>query len=756
MIGLHIHAASYFETTEQWPEAIHHYLRAGLQRQAARLIAKYGEDLVSEGRLGLVDEWLLEIPREAIRQNARLSLLFGETSGIRGDQATALEALHRAREYFVRKGDKRLEALACLKLSSVYSNSGDTDRAATAAEDGAAIVPHDDVSTRLRLEGNLAITRTWSTGRLSDVVRECRRIAVEAAMRGLDHFATIAIHNAGAIHLRMGQLDEALADLERASAFWSGTPTSPFMDNDELVSAYLAKGKLDQAMEAAKEGLTRTRPWPRPQVDAQLGYAKVLVAQSRHEEALTVLAAAAANRTVLGAMHRPVFARLVECHYAAGRWLEIPGLRNELLNGPDDLRYSGEVAPALAIATHVEGKCRGECQAVSGMLVDTNRRGASYSAAVGAVKLAVLALDHGVPEKRRAWEAVVRAQIDGYLGGLQWWTRRFARHADIAVKVTGGVQCVLRLLDDDPEGWRASAVDLIEHVEPNHRPQLLQAIVRNANRETPLQLARIEGTDVQTARRRLQVTQAARLFVRTFGGVSIHRGDWDGPEVMISKRRARSLLGVLAAHVDTRLLRDRAIDLLWPDADGDSAVNSLNQTVFQLRRYLDPSYRAGESPEYIESTSDHVGLSRELIRTDLQELRRFTNTAVTMPWARRQAMASRLVSMIRGEFLADLSYETWASSVQVQVHNEVRRYLLPIASAKPVAYDVDVALRAASALVLLDPYDEQATMALAEALSLTGRKVSARRLLVDYANRVRSELGEEVSTRVGIAAEHPA
>ena len=27
VVGLHIHAASYFETTEQWPEAIHHYLR---------------------------------------------------------------------------------------------------------------------------------------------------------------------------------------------------------------------------------------------------------------------------------------------------------------------------------------------------------------------------------------------------------------------------------------------------------------------------------------------------------------------------------------------------------------------------------------------------------------------------------------------------------------------------------------------------------------------------------------------------------
>ena len=66
--GLHIHAASYFETHEQWPQAIHHYLRAGLTPQAARLIARYGEDVVSEGRLGLVDEWLQQLPAKAIER----------------------------------------------------------------------------------------------------------------------------------------------------------------------------------------------------------------------------------------------------------------------------------------------------------------------------------------------------------------------------------------------------------------------------------------------------------------------------------------------------------------------------------------------------------------------------------------------------------------------------------------------------------------------------------------------------------------
>ncbi len=211
VVGLHIHAASYFETSAQWPEAIHHYLRAGLQRQAARLIAKYGEEVVAEGRLGLVDQWLQQLPEDTIKQNARLSLLYGEACGIRGDWDRALESLERARTFFARKGDRRLEALACLKLSTVYSNLGDPSSALQAAHAGAAMVPDDAFATRLRLEGNVAITETWLSGQMAEVVAECQRIAAEADRRGLEHFAAIARHNAGGILLTDGACGPGIA-----------------------------------------------------------------------------------------------------------------------------------------------------------------------------------------------------------------------------------------------------------------------------------------------------------------------------------------------------------------------------------------------------------------------------------------------------------------------------------------------------------------------------------------------------------------
>jgi DNA-binding SARP family transcriptional activator len=49
---------------------------------------------------------------------------------------------------------------------------------------------------------------------------------------------------------------------------------------------------------------------------------------------------------------------------------------------------------------------------------------------------------------------------------------------------------------------------------------------------------------------------------------------------------------------------------------------------------------------------------------------------------------------------------------------------------------------AASALVAIDPYDEAATLALADCLASSGRRIAARELLLRYAEDIRKELDE--------------
>ena len=749
VVGLHIHAASYFETTEQWPEAIHHYLRAGLQRQAARLIAKYGEDVVSSGRLGLVDEWLQQLPHEMIKQNARLSLLYGEACGIRGEWQQALEALNRARDYFSRKGDRRLEALACLKLSSVYSNYGDAERSADVAEAGVALVPPDAVSTRLRLEGNVALTRLWFSGPLQAVVSECERIAKRASELGMEHFAAIGRHNAGEIQLRMGLVKAALVNLEMAARYWNQTPTNPFAFNEDLTTALLLDGQPDRAKAFATEAIRRTSPWPRPRAHALHAWARVLANEGRFDQAIGVLEEATANPGVLGAGHSLFLSGLIEILYLNGRPpAEIIDARARLEAGPPvDPRYAPEVAPSRSLADHVGESCGGKCQQRLRELDEAEGIGANYVAMVGRVKIGALALEHRTKRaKIDAWRALSAAVTRGFIGPMRWWVRKYVEHGHLALELENGPELLASLVRGDPEGWRTCVLSLLPGTTGSARATLLKAAVQQANRETISYLQQMEGRDVADARRQLLYAQAARIYLRTFGGVALRRGSWMGPPIVIEKRRVRALLAVLAAHAHTILTRDMAIDILWPEADGDSAVNNLNQTVFQLRRYLDPTYRQGESPEYVTSSAEQISLSSELIHTDLQEIRRLPDRLASATWEQRQDVARRAISLVRGEFLADLRYEPWASRLQLGVHNEVRAQLLPIALRPGLSFSVQVATDAASALVAIDPYDEAATLALADCLSSSGRRIAARQLLVRYAAEIRTELDESPST----------
>ncbi len=753
--GLHIHAASYFETSEQWPEAIHHYLGAGLHRQAARLIARSGEDLVSEGRLGLVDEWIPQVPLEVIRANARLSLLYGEAHGMRGDWDRAVEALERARGYFSKKGDRRFDALACLKLSSVYSNYGDPSKAAEFAQAGLEIAPADAIATRLRLQGNLAITRVWLTEPLEAVLAECRRIAEESARMGLEHFSAIANHNAGEVLARLGRYPEAVQCLRSASRFWSDPPTHPFADNADLVFSLLSVGDISEARQSAADGLKRTEPWSRPHAIALVGQAAVHVADSRLLDAIACLEAAKADPAVVGVGPISVIdAALAEALFLSGAEpARIADVAGRLAGRPEDPRDASETATARALAIHAVPACSGECITAAAGLLDEAKFSAPGKAVMGEVKIGALRLSH---RRRRdvlkAWTAVGNA-LDAGLGvRLRPWTRLYANHASTAMTLSHGASLLSRLLDGDPEGWRQAVVEALPRAVGADRDLLLQAISRHANRKTIAALRNIQGTDIADVRRQMQQAAAPRLYLRTFGGVSLHRGDWTGPVLHIEKKRVRLLLAALAARPNTALTRDMAIETMWPDAEPNAAINSLNQTVFQLRRYIDPTYRGGESPDYVISSSEQIALNHSLVRTDLEEIRRLPEKVHGADWEQRNALAARAIALVRGEFLSDLPYEDWTAVQQITVHGEVRARLLPIAM-QASGYELGVSLQAASALVTLDPFDEKAVLALADCLTRSGRRVAARDLIVDYATRLHAELDESPSQALTTAAQ---
>jgi len=755
VLGLHIHAASYFETTERWPEAIHHYLKAGLKRQAARLIARYGEDVVAGGQIGLIDEWIEQLPAQAVKENARLSLLSGEALGMRGEWSAALAALQRSRDYFSRKGDRRLMALACLKLSTVHHVKGDPDTASAMATEGLSLVPDDDRVTRLRLEGNLLISSRWQRESVDELKVTCNRIVAEAASMGLDHFAAIGLHNLGILHRESGRLAESLAVLERAWRIWQlSSPSSPFADNMELVLSLLRTGDVDRAEQVAEAGMRMTAPWPRPHLEALCGRALVYAYRDEYQLGIDLLRPYVNANTNLGQVSEYCAGFLLELMILQGDHpTEVDEIAAFMCSRPLDPRRSAATMTALALARHASPSgCDATCGSVARQQIsDAERRGTIETAISGDIKLGFLDLEHRTPGAAQAAVKTLQRALElGLSRTLRPWVRLHAKYLRQLMSTREGVTVVTRLLDEDPTHWRSLVPSVLSKVAGPSRSGLLEALARHGNRELSEGLRTVPGSDVADLRRHLVHQQAPRLFIRSFGPLVIHRGGWEGKVVRVPKRRLRLLLGVLVAYTRQALTRDMVLDLLWPEADPAAAVNSLNQTVFQLRRLLDPGYRDGDSPLYVISNSETVQFNSELVRTDLSEFRRLASRVVSDDHADPQ-VAAALIALVRGEFLSDVRYEDWAWNLAMGVHNEVREVLLPLASGGARANAGNLGLRAASALVGLDSFDETAQIALADRLAEGGRRSAARDSIAQFSQRVREELGEEPSNSLAAA-----
>jgi DNA-binding SARP family transcriptional activator/tetratricopeptide (TPR) repeat protein len=742
--GLHIHAASFYETHEEWPEAIHHYLRARLHPQAARLIARFGEDVAAEARLGLVDEWLQQLPPKTIRENARLCLLSGEALGIRGDWDAAIAALAKAETYFARKGDRRMQALTKLKLSTVLASLGRVEAAAQQARSGLELAPPDALAIQLRLRGNLAITASWLGSPFQEVIDEFRRIVVEAKSRGWEHFAAIGLHNLGVALRHVGRIEESIRSLELAARFWSDLPASPFADNAELVASLLAGGQVGRAEEIASTAVVRTDPWPRPRAEAVYGQALVLAYRGRFKEAVDSLELLLADAGPLGATADLVAALLSECLFLAGQATTNAARLERLLPDKTDPRLEPVVAVARAIAVHVE-ECVGECLEEGALVKSWEARGANFTAASSLVKIASLGLEHrGKAHERLAVTAIQQALGVGALGALRWWLRRYTPYATQLAKADGGDVLLAALCDADPEGWRDALVDVLPEVAGVTRERILTSLGKHATKSVVDRLRSVPGPDVAEVRRLLRHRHAPRLHIRTFGSLVVHRTSWAGPPITVDKRRTRMLLGLLAANLNTALTRDAVLDIMWPDADPGLAVNSLNQTVFQLRRLIEPNYRDGESAQYVISNVDIVQLNPELVTTDLAEFRRLAATHRT---AGMGEVEGRLVSLVKGQFLTELRYEDWAGRLQTAIHAEVREHLLPVATGQHGS-SPDLSIRAAAALLELDEFDDQAYAAMAVHLERSGRRAAARMVLQRYATKIEEELAEEPSPEI--------
>jgi len=192
--------------------------------------------------------------------------------------------------------------------------------------------------------------------------------------------------------------------------------------------------------------------------------------------------------------------------------------------------------------------------------------------------------------------------------------------------------------------------------------------------------------------------------------------------------RSVALLHYLATRPRHAATRDEAIDALWPEAEAQAGLNSLNQAIYHLRRALDPDYdlalQEGTPTPYIRHEAEMVTVNLELVSFDSARLRS------TLDAVRRRARVDQIDDLLDaylGPFAVEVPFEPWAeqhrSALDVGIFAVIEREMAAAHSVGDIDRAIDLALRA----VRIDPTDGAMLEHLALLLDESGSIAGARR-----------------------------
>jgi DNA-binding SARP family transcriptional activator len=231
---------------------------------------------------------------------------------------------------------------------------------------------------------------------------------------------------------------------------------------------------------------------------------------------------------------------------------------------------------------------------------------------------------------------------------------------------------------------------------------------------------------------------APRIWVEDLGRLHIEvRGR--AIEGGLIRRKVLSLLCLLLTKPRMAASREEVIDALWPDADPPAALNSLNQTVYFLRRVFEPEYQEDLSPGYVEQNSETLWLDQDLISSRSRACRTLLREVRGDPTPEQALLLAR---EYRGKFALDFVYEDWSADYRDSLHASYLRVIeaalrLDLKSGHH-SRGIEVAQLAAEA----EPESDEIQLDLLRLFQLSGSYAAAAEQYGHYAQTLR-EIGVE-------------
>jgi DNA-binding SARP family transcriptional activator len=723
--GLHRRAAAASAPTD-WRTAAHHYREAGDTEVMLGVIASAIPTIMGNGQYALAEGFIGPIAAE--RRPAGFDLILSRVEMQQGDYDAAIAASQAVLDSLDVDPVQRDHAL--LNLVTLHLNFGNGRMAVDFAKQLEQVTT--DSNLRSIASVTVGLLEAQSEGELDVVSRQLRLMAVSQRGSAPQHYG-VTMLNLASISVAQDRLHDASREVLEAIDALEVTSGEVEQSASKVIqlAIQLRLGQVEQAREVLSALLTSgSRFIPNEAfadaADAFDGYgARTMACSLLDRVGDTSTRTIADSRTL--ALTR---ARM------AIRRRDLERAEQELATFPPGLSTVIGESAALGVTQAHLGLLRGDADARKRLLIATER--AASSGSVASRRIGELLLALGDNEELHRQILVVGAVAPWHLSYLA--EDLIPRLNSVSPDVMALIQ---KAASQHPERWRTALRQILSDPNAFSAPvgRLLESIGEKPDIARLRRLAKGSRRrhDTSDLGRSLARRLADHVRVEDQGRIAIEVGERYVIGSTI-RRKVLALLSYLITRPEMSATRDQVLDALWPELDPDIAVNSLNQTIYFLRRVFEEEYSEELSPGYVHHDSDVVWLDAELISSRSVECRRLLRGFPVPP---NPEDVDRLTSLYRGRFALDFEYEEWAAAYRDSLHATyleiVERSVLDDFRSGHYDRGISTARRALE----VDPSAEQVEVCLLRLYRVTGAHAAAAEQYAHYASVMREELGVE-------------
>jgi ATP/maltotriose-dependent transcriptional regulator MalT/DNA-binding SARP family transcriptional activator len=708
-----------------WRTAAHHYREAGDTNAMLDVVRGAIPTIMGNGQYALAEAFIGQVAPG--QRSPELDLIVSRVDMQQGDFAAAVEASQAVLDSGVEDPIQRDHAL--LNLLTLHTNHGDGQQAIRLAEALGSVT--SDPNLRLIASASEQLLAAADEGDVEVPARTLTRMA-SAQREGFPHHHGVTTFNLAWIALLQDRPKDAinLARESMSALELTSSRVERSASRMLLASALSATGELGEALHIVDETVAESTAGTENELlieaaDMFDSFATPELADSLLERIGSQAPLSPECSRMAALVHARAFIRRGDCGRAR---LTLAGYPAGVATTP------GMKSAFLATSAYL----------------------ACAESSEGAVALAREAAEHAARQHAHRWARIARlieAIADGgsleksilAVAGSSPWSLAFLAElivpkleqfghegeraiATVVSAYPGRWRTVLRSrLDESSDAGRRSAV-LLHLVGEQQDIGRLRTVERRWRRGGSTNLGR-------SLARRL----AEPVFIEDQGRVQVRVGPRCVPGTAI-RRKVLALVCFLLTRPAMSATRDQVLEALWPGLDPMLAVNSLNQTLYFLRRVFEQDYTEELSPGYVVHDSDIVWLDPELVGSRSINCRDFIRELPRRP---SPDDVELLVGMYMGRFALDFEYEEWAGPYRDSLHASYLEIVERSVLDDLQSGHFDRGIRVARRALEVDPGADQVEVSLLRLYRATSAHSAAAEQYSHYASVLREELGEE-------------